>query len=62
MGWLHRRRFLGAALAAAAMWKAVGIDAPLQPLEGRAAIAPLRVSGWVDHPGHLHPSQYLALS
>jgi hypothetical protein len=44
------------------MWKAVGIDAPLQPLEGRAAIAPLRVSGWVDHPGHLHPSQYLALS
>lgn len=39
-------------------------DLPVIPLYSGASnrlVSP-RVSGWVDHPGHLHPSQYLALS
>lgn len=39
-------------------------DLPVIPLYSGASnrLVSSRVSGWVDHPGHLHPSQYLALT
>jgi oligopeptide transport system substrate-binding protein len=39
-------------------------DLPVIPLFAGASnrLVAARVSGWVDHPGYLHPSQYLAFS
>jgi oligopeptide transport system substrate-binding protein len=39
-------------------------DLPVIPLFSGASnrLVAARVTGWVDHPGHLHPSQYLALA
>jgi len=38
-------------------------DLPVIPLYSGASnrLVAARVTGWVDHPGHAHPSQYLAL-
>ena len=38
-------------------------DLPVIPLYAGASnrLVSARVAGWVDHPGHLHPSQFLAL-
>ena len=60
---LRQREVAGRAAGLAAAERLVLRELPVAPLwigVSNRLVSP-RVTGWVDHPGHAHPSQYLAL-
>ena len=60
---LRQREPAGRAAGMAAAERVVLRELPVAPLwigVSNRLVSP-RVTGWVDHPGHAHPSQYLAL-
>lgn len=60
---LRQSTLAGRSAAFAAAERVALRDLPVIPLHGGAAnrLVASRVEGWVDHPGHPHPSQYLSL-